>query len=1038
MKKTCILLAAIASVGIAGQAGAQALGVIRGTVTTAAGVPLPRVNVVIEGTRIGTQTADDGRFIVRTAPGSYTLRASVLGYSPQSKPVQVAAGETTVDFQLAPLALQLDAVVSTGYRMQAKATVTGAVTSVTAEEFKDIPVDNLSNALAGRLSGAAIQQNAGTPGRESSIRVRAVGTFNNSNPLFVIDGVVSDKFTFDGLSTHEVESVSILKDGAAASVYGSRAANGVILVTTNRGRMGAPQFAYTGTVGLQTPTRMPDALNAYEQGRAINDYLAYLNIPRNDARYFTNDELDYYKGVSHDWLKALWKDPRSMQHSLNITGGAGAARYFLSGSVLDETGSFDNLAFKRYTTRGNLDIDITSGLKASVDLSSTYRDRDGPSWGGDDWGHEDLYAALRLRSQQVPPYINGLPVGNWVEWHPGSVVRYEGGYDKRDWAEYKTKFRLDYQIPKIEGLKASASFFKGFNIGHRKQFNLPYQMALFNTTGTNNHIVGTEQVGWRDRVQAEFLMNREDRENEYQLNTQLDYRKAFGKHNVDGFLVYEQAETDSAWFSGRRDSFISPVIDQFIGGAVDQAQANGSERKRARLSYVGSLNYDYAEKYFLTGSFRYDGSVIFAPENRWGFFPAMSAGWRVSEEPFFKWGFIDDLKLRASYGVLGNDQVGAFQWMQRYSIANGAIFTTPTTGIQPGTLANRDMTWEKSKSYNVGLDSRFWKNRLNLTVDVFRRNTYDILGDWNEAVPSTFGASLPDKNYQEINSKGFEVEFGYDNRFGEAKRPIGYYVKGNFGYATNEIVRLNEAQNIRRYQSRKGRTTATEAQCFGLVATGILRTPEDIAALPAGYTIEGRAPQLGMMNFRDLRGTVTDEPDGRITNDDREWLCDYASPPMTFGLNIGGAWKRLRVDALFNGGAGHHHMMHSFGRVITNRQEVTSYGFWRDAWSPENPNGKYPGLKIQGNGSTSNPSSFWVRDASFVRFKNLSVSYELPDRLTSPVGASGARLYFAGTNLALLYDKFDEWQFDPEMNNIRAYPLMRTFSVGLDLTVRRR
>jgi TonB-linked SusC/RagA family outer membrane protein len=1019
--------------------GGGSTGVIRGTVQSTTGAPLARANVVLEGTRVGSITEADGRYVLRVAAGSYTVRVSLIGYSPSTRAVTVTAGQTvTADVQLTALALQLAPVVATGYRVQNRAAVTGSVTSVTSQDFKDVPADNLSNALAGRLSGVAITQNAGTPGRESNIRVRAVGTFNNANPLYVIDGVVTDKFTFDGLSTDEVESVSILKDGAAASVYGSRAANGVILVTTKRGASGAPKFSYTGNVGTQAGTRVPRALNAYEQAKAINDALGYNLIPANDARYYSADELEYFKTHDYNWLDAMWRTPVTTQHALNITGGSDGVRYYLGGSLLDESGTFDNLSFRRYTTRGNIDVDVTGRLKASVDFSSARRDRHGPSWGGDDWAHEDLYKALNLRSSMVPAYINGLPVGNWVEWHPGVVIANEQGYDRRDWSNFDTKLRLNYRAPFLQGLTASASYYKQLGEYHRKQFNLPYQMAVFNTTGANNHIVGDQQVGWRDRTQAEFLLNREDRDNNYQANAQLDYKRGFGASNVSGTLVYEQARTNHTWFDGRRDNFISPLIDQFVGGSADQALANGSETQGARISYVGLFGYDYAERYFLQGTFRYDGSVIFAPERRWGFFPAVSAGWRLTEEPFFKLPFFNELKLRASYGLVGNDQVGSFQWLQKYTIANGAVFETPTTGLTPGRLANRDLTWEKSRSLDVGLDSRFWNNRMSLTLDLFRRNTYDILGSRQDAIPDTFGATLSDENYQKVNSDGFEVELGYESKVDVAAQPLSYYARGNFGYATNEILVLNQAQNIRPYQSRIGRTTAPSSACFGYVATNILRTQDDLAKLPAGYTILGLTPKLGMLNYQDLRGPTSDDPDGRITSDDQNWICNYNTPPVTFGLSLGGSWRHLRVDMLVQGAGGHKLMMQDNGRDIQARAEESSYRYWRDSWTPDNPDGTYPGWRDTGFRTRYPVSTFWLRDGSFVRLKNVTVSYALPGRLTRVLGTSDARLYVTGSNLALLYDKIGDWGYDPEMNTIRAYPLMRTLSLGMDVSFQRR
>src|SRR5213075_2392326 len=303
-------------------------------------------------------------------------------------------GRAELDVRLAVLPVEIEALVVTGYRVQDRRTVTASMSSVNSAEFTDIPADNLSNALAGRLAGATITQNAGTPGRESSIRVRAVGTFNNADPLYVIDGVVSDKFAFDGLNPEDVENISVLKDGATAALYGSRAANGVLLVTTRRGAVKPTEFAYNVTVGAQNAPRIPPTLDAYQHARTINDFLSYNRFPTSDVRYYTDDELQYFQTHSWDWIAALWRQPLDVQHSLNISGGSDGVRYFLGGSFLDETGSFDNLSFGRTTARGNLDVDLTSHLRASVDFNGARQNRHGPSWTIGDWKQEDLYKAL--------------------------------------------------------------------------------------------------------------------------------------------------------------------------------------------------------------------------------------------------------------------------------------------------------------------------------------------------------------------------------------------------------------------------------------------------------------------------------------------------------------------------------------------------------------------------------------------------------------------------------------------------------------------
>ncbi|HWK57641.1 MAG TPA: TonB-dependent receptor [Parapedobacter sp.] len=998
---------------------------VKGNVSDDQGV-LSGVSIKVKETASATVSDQNGNYEIN-APANATLAFSFLGYIQQEVAVN---DQSVINVILVPDLRQLEDVVVTGYRTQSRGSITGSVSSVNSSDFKDTPVDNLSNALSGRLSGVTITQAAGTPGMESSIRVRAQGTFNNADPLYVIDGIVSDKFAFDGLGPTEVESITVLKDGASAAIYGSRAANGVILVTTKRGKEGTPQLSYNGLAGVQTPTKLPETLNAYEHASQINHQLKYTNVPITDARYYTQDELDYFKTNSWNWVEEMWKDPITTQHSLDVSGGTSTVRYFLGGSYNYATGTFDNVGYKKLNLRGNVDVSITKDLKVSLDLNTDKRNTNGPSWDINNWRLEDLYKALLLRSSMVPPYINGLPVGNWVEWHPGVVLdRSSAGYNDREWNGLNYTVALNYKVPFIEGLSAKVSYNKYNRNRYIKQFNLPYNMTLFNTLGEHNHIVGDQVVGTRPRAAAEFLQSRYDKGDRYQLNAQLNFTRTFNKHHVDALLVYEQAEENDLYFSGRRDDFISAKIDQYVGGSNVNSTVDGSESELARLSYVGLVGYNYAQKYLLEASFRYDGSVIFAPEKRWGFFPSVSAGWRISEESFFNGnGFVNDLKLRASVGMLGNDAVGNFQWLQSYNIVPGAIFDQASFGLEQGVLANRAITWEKSLSYNGGIDAQFLDNKFNIKIDGFFRHTYDILGSRQLSIPSTLGATLPDENYQEIDSRGFEIELGYANQAGNSDKSIAYFVRGNFGYATNKVVKLDEAENIRPYLSKIGRPVNG---ILGYVASGILRTQADLDALPEGYTILGVAPQLGMLNYKDLRGPNSDSPDGRITSDDRMYISDYRIPPMNFGLSFGASFGAFSVDVLLQGVAGGNAMLPTSGRDIQARAEEASFAYWADSWSPENPNGEYPGYRVTGYRTRFDESTFWLMDLTFLRFKNMNISYSLPQGILRGINVKSTRIFFTGSNLFMLYS--GNKIYDAEMNNIQSYPMMATYSFGLNI-----
>ena len=1005
---------------------------VKGTVTDLNGEPVIGATILEQGnTSNGTVSDIDGNYTLINLPPNATLQFSYVGMKSQSIAV---AGRTTINVSLQPDTELLEEIVVVGYRTQTRGAVTGSVSTVNSEEFKDIPIANLSNALAGRLTGVTITQSAGTPGMESNIRIRAVGTFNNQSPLYVIDGIVSDKFAFDGLSTNEVESITVLKDGSAASIYGARAANGVILVTTKRGSKNqTPTLSYTGTFGVQAPTRIPNSLSALQQAEGINTALRYNNVPESDKRYFTADELEYFSNHSWDWVEEMWNEPITTQHSFNVNGGTNNVRYFLGGSYNYATGSFDNIDYRKLNLRANVDVDITNNLTASVDLSTDNRWTRGPSWDTGNWRQEDLYKALVLRTSMVPPYKNGIPVGNYVEWHPGEVINLKAGYNNIEYTGLNATLGLHYKIPFVPGLSFRTKYNR-YKLGtYRKQFNLPYNMTYFNWLGEHNHIVGDEPTGPRPRSTTDYLLQRQQNDFNYQLNFQVDYRKIFGKHDLNASIIYEQREEDMTWFSGQVEDFATFSIDQIVAASTarEKSAVAGQQTQNARLSYIGLIDYNFDNKYLVQGSFRYDGSVIFAPENRWGFFPSGSFGWRISNEPFFNSNFFDDLKLRFSAGLLGNDAVGAFQWLQSYRFTDGAIWNSATSGLELGSLVNRDITWEKSASYNVGIDSRFLNNKMDLKLDFFYRHTYDILGSKIESIPSTFGASLPDENYQVIDAKGFEVELGYSDQINlGSSSPLTYYIRGNYGLATNKVITMDEAENIRPYQSKLGRPINGY---FGYIATGILRTQEALDALPDGYTIEGIAPKLGMLNYVDLRGPNSDEPDGRITSDDRAWIGDYRTPPINYGLSVGAAWKSINVDILFQGAAGHQVMMHTNGRDFQARVEESSYAYWADSWSSENPNGKYPGYRAVNYRTRFPESSFWLRNGSFLRLKNLNVSYNLPKRISNQMKLRDARIFFTGTNLALLFDNIGDWGFDPEVNNIRAYPMMSTYSIGVNL-----
>lgn len=996
---------------------------IRGKVADSNGESLIGATVTEKGMNNGVITDVDGNFTLSMQPDKM-IEISYIGY--QKLELKATSGKF-MNIILKEDMKTLDEVVIIGYGTQKKVNLTGSVASIDSKTIEDIPAANLSNALSGRLAGVNITQTAGKPGGGSSVSIRADGTWNSTAPLYIIDGVVRDKFAFDGLDASEVENLSVLKDGASAAIYGSRAANGVILVTTKKGKIGKPTISYTGSIGISDATKIPETFTAYEKAMYTN--AAYRNslIPEEDSRYYADDELEHFEKHSYNWIDESWKSPVVTRHSINVNGGNDKIRYFIGGNYYYETGSFDNLNFKKYSIRSNVEANITKDLIASLNLNMDSRNDHKPywKWDNDDDNMNNLYGGL-LRRGIFAPYIDGKPNGTYLAWHPMEVLNGNSGYNKKRYSNYEINAALQYNVPFIKGLSLKLTYNKYERHTFIKQFNRPYDLYVFKTTGSNNHIQTNELDYIKTRNDGDALYEKYSSDNNYQLNAMVTYNNTFGKHDINALFVYEQAEGTNDWLDGQRNYFISSAVDQLFAGNSDPKNStlNGSGSENGRLSYVGRLGYSYDSKYLLEASFRYDGSVNFDPKHRWGFFPSVSAAWRISEEKLFKNNvrFIDYLKFRGSVGLLGNDAVGGWQWMQRYKLSPGAYFGSLSNGVSADVIPNTNITWEKSLDVDYGLDVQVLQNRLSLSAGGFYKHTYDILGDRLASLPSTFGGSMPKENYASINTKGLEIELSYKDKIG---KDFSYNISGNFGYATNELITKDQAENLRPYKSELGYNTD---RSMGYLATDIIRTQADLDALPKEYTIFGKKPELGMLNYKDIRGANSDEPDGKIDSNDQEWIIKHTKAPINYGFTLGGEWKGLSIDLFFHGVAGGKRFYDQ--RTEWEGMEETAYAFRKDYWTPENTNAKYP--RAGADNGASEASTFWIQNTSFLRLKNINIGYQLPQELLSKWGVSQMKFFLMGTNLFLLQDKIKA--YDPENSSIKNYPLMKSYSFGVNVS----
>lgn len=997
---------------------------VRGRITDANGDPIIGATITDKSTGQKTVTDIDGNYDIAVSDDHAKLVVSYIGFSSKEMSVN---DKSVLNASLSEDTQGLNEVVVIGYGVQKKVNLTGSVAAVDAKTIENIPTANLSNALAGRLSGVNITQTAGKPGGGSSLTVRATGTWNNSSPLYVIDGVVRDKFTFDGLDASEVENISVLKDGASAAIYGSRAANGVVLVTTKKGASGKPTINYIGSVGISDATQIPDMFNAYQQAVYINNSLKNQNISENDTRYYADDELEYFKEHSYDWIDMTWRDPIIYRNSVNVSGGNDRVKYFLGGNYYYETGSFDNLNYRKYSIRSNVEAKITNNLTASLNINTDTRKDRKPYWtyDYDNDNMNNLYNGL-LRRGIFAPYINGKPNGTYLKWSPMEVIDGASGYNRKKYTTFDISASLSYDVPFVKGLNLKLTFDKYQRHTFIKQFSQPYDLYVFKTTGTHGHIQTDEFDHIYTRNDGNFLYENYQNDESYQLDFMVNYHRTFGKHDITGLLVYEQYEGTYDYFDGQRKNFISSAVDQLFAGGkgASDKEISGSGSETGRLSYVGRLGYIYADKYLFDASFRYDGSVNFAPGHRWGFFPSFSGAWRISEENFFKKNikFIDYMKLRASVGLLGNDSVGGWQWMQSYNITTGAYFGLLSNGVRAGVIPNEDITWEKSLDVDYGVDLRFLQNKLSLSIGGFYKHTYDILGSRIASLPTTFGGSMPSENYATIDTHGYEIELGYDDKIGN---DISYHIGGNLGYAVNKLKKMDEAENIRPYQSQLNHNTD---RAMGYICTGMIRTQEDLDKLPEGFTILGQKPELGMLLFKDIRGADSDEPDGKIDSNDQDWVIKHTVNPYNFGISLGFKWKDLSLDLFMQGRAGGKRFYDQ--RTEWADIEASSYAFRADYWTPENTNAKYP--RAGYDESTNATSTFWIQNTSYMRMKNINFSYMLPKQWISKIGLGQVKVFFQGSNLFFLYRSIKD--YDPENVSITDYPLMKNYTFGVNVS----
>jgi len=987
---------------------------VSGIVTDDKGEPLPGVNVFEQSNQTnGVITGFDGSYSITVSAEDAILTYSFIGFNTQE--IQVAE-RSTINITLVELSIGLDEVVAIGYGTMVKANVTGAVSTVKGEKLTKTPQASTVNTLVGNVPGLVSRQISGEPGRDApDISIRGFGS-----ALVIVDGVQQDDF--NDLDPSEIETVTVLKD-ASAAIYGARAGNGVILVTTKRGKIGKPSFNLNSSYTMQGITRYPDLLSAGQYTEMILEGEMNDGIPEGNWTYTPEEVQKYYDGTdpnypNTDWWGLTVRDwSPQQQHNLSMRGGNEKIRYYgLIGTMYQEgfhqTG--DN-KFKRYNIRSNVDADITENLTASLDISYIIGDLVAPRRSAelifqDLFLTEAIYPSSYPDPTKIP--ITGSPQNPLIN----SDIDL-GGYQKEYSNTANITGKMSYKLPFLEGVQAKG-FLNYRNVNNSSKswskqidvYSYDYENDVYTVAGQ------TEPTSLSQSASVNRMLTG-------QLS--IDYQNNFGKHGVSALVLYELIDQYSENISGSRRNYLTNSIDYLFAGGEDDQRITGSATEFGRASYVGRFNYNYDQKYLLQLTTRYDASPKFSPENRWGFFPSVSLGWRISEESFLQDNeIVDNLKLRLSYSNTGYDATGNFQYLTGYQLGGDYIFDgSPVTGIKSTGLANEDIFWEDLKTYNIGIDYALWNSKLYGEVDLFYRERSDMLATRESSLPNTFGAVLPAENLNSQNNRGFEFMIGHRGNI----RDFKYTVEGHVSWTRAKWDHFDEPDYTDPDDIRITKKTGNWVnRAFGYKSDGLFSSQEEIDNYLLDQDDQGNSTiRPGDIKYIDSNG------DNVLNWRDQVEIGLSAIPEVMFGLNTQFQYKTFDLSMMLQG------VTRNDIRVASGMflQPRTIELVYNDRWTPDNLDAQFPRRSANTRNNSFN-SDFWMVDGSYVRLKMVSFGYSIPNHLIRNYGIENVRFSISGSNLFTI-DKVDKFGLDPEIPNATAglyYPQQRTVSFGINLS----
>lgn len=1018
---------------------AQSVLTISGKVVDDKGNTIPGVAVVVkESSTNGTVTDVNGHYQITVPSREVALQFSFMGYAEQLVKV---GSSSVINIILLEKTTGIDEVIVVGYGTKKKKYLVGSVSQIGSKELMDAPMPNVSTMITGKLPGVTSIQRSGMPGNDqTSISIRGLSTFTNSSPLCLVDGV---ERMLNTVNPSDIENISILKDAATSAIYGVKGGNGVILITTKRGSEGKPTISYDVSGTLSQNTAFPEFLNGpdylYWNNKASQmDGLGMAFDADVQTRVINGDPNGIYGNT--DWLDLLFKDfGLTQQHNISASGGTEKTKYYVGVGILDQEGIIENTNYKRYNMRSNIDAKISNTINLSLNIGGFYEDR---NWPGIGLGSQ-VYMNPIEQAVNAIPIIKPTYEGEYTGWSEnGTIIQsplasvQNGGFQKMQHWSFEGSAKLDYDFSNfVEGLKAGVFFSYDYGNTANRNYMNSYEVMTYNKATKElsfKRASGTTEGGNYDKSMSLGY--------NVTIRPTIEYNRQFGKHNVNSLLLVEERKTDGSTMTGRKSGFLfSDPIDITWGQTYPTgvSPVTGSMSNSASRGYAGRFGYGFDNKYLAEVSFRYDGTYIFAPENRWGFFPSVALGWLLSEEKFFKEsksGIIDYLKIRASYGESGSNDVDPYLWTSSYGFTSSPSYVfggNPTTAVYTLNSIISDLTWSRIQSYNIGIDMNMWKGLLGLELDYFYKVTSDILEAQGGNVPPSLGGNYSSiANSGKVDNRGFELVVKHSNNINKDWK---YSLSGNLAWAKNKVLSRQIGDGTPWSRNELGRSMGA---VYGFNAIGLYQTQAQIDNSPAAPS---GTKNLGDLIYEDVNG------DGRIDQNDFVKIGRGTMPELNFAFTINTSYKNFNLTALWQGVAlCDYQLSAAYGSGIYDNTAFTRpfygngnapYYLVEDSWTPENTDARYPRLSTIPNGNNAWPSSWWLVDGSYLRLKNLQLGYSIPATTLESlnIGIHRINLYVAGTNL-LTFSHFN--YVDPEMPSVTNgyYPQQKTYSVGLNVT----